>query len=361
MAVLDFEFLGNTVAQWSLAVAAFLATFTVLPLVKSYVAARRRKWGEARRGLPAALDLIAQLIARTTRLFLWTAAVYAGTRFLDIHPRAERLLEILIVVTCWLQVGIWAVGAVHYALEKRQKRDGADAAAAGSLTIIMFVVHLAVWSIIVLLALSNLGVNITALVAGLGVGGIAIALAVQTVLGDLLASLSIALDKPFRIGDTLGIDDYTGTVEDIGIKSTRLRSVSGEQLIISNADILKSRVRNLGRMPEQRALLTLNVDYETPRAKLDLIAGIVEAAVKAQPRTRLQYCVLKSFATTALEFEAAYYVQQPANLNFLKTVDAVNRQIHEGLMRNEIRFAYPTRQPWQPPRLPPPQPAKGES
>ena len=124
---------------------------------------------------------------------------------------------------------------------------------AGSLDIINFIARLVVWSILILVALSNLGVNITALLAGLGVGGVAVALALQNVLGDLFASLSIALDKPFVVGDSLGVDTFAGTVEHIGIKSTRLRSESGEQIILSNADILKSRVRNFGRAQETRA------------------------------------------------------------------------------------------------------------
>jgi small-conductance mechanosensitive channel len=204
-----------------------------------------------------------------------------------------------------------------------------------------------VWAIVALLALGNLGVNVTALVAGLGIGGVAIALAVQTVLGDLLASLSIAFDKPFRIGDTLGIDDYTGTVESIGIKSTRLRSISGEQLIVSNADLLKSRVRNLGRMPEQRALVQLNIDYENSHDKLDQVAPIAERVVTAQPNTSFKYCVFRNFGPTALEFELSYYVKEPKGLSYLTTVDAVNRRLQRELAEQAIRFSYPSRQPFQ--------------
>src|SRR5688572_25737681 len=121
-ALAEYEFLNNTLLQWGIAAIAFLATFTVLPLIKGYVAGRRRKWNEMHGQLPAALDLITSLVERTGRLFLWIVAVYVGSRFLDIHPRAERLLEIMVVVISWLQVGIWAVGAVQYGLERRQKR-----------------------------------------------------------------------------------------------------------------------------------------------------------------------------------------------------------------------------------------------
>lgn len=349
--ILKFEFLGNSVLNWSIALLAFLATFTVLPLLKSYVGSRRSKRVKAGHVLPTAFELVTELIARTGRLFLWIVAVYIGSRFLELNPRAERILSFLVIVISWLQVGIWLVAAVRFTLERRNHRDdGRDAVSSGSLTIVMFVTNLLVWAVVVLLALSNLGVDITALVAGLGIGGIAIALAVQTVLGDLLASLAIAFDKPFRVGDTLGIDDYTGTVEDIGIKSTRLRSVSGEQLIISNADILKSRVRNLGRMPEQRALFTLNVDYETSSELLRRVPALIEEAVKSQPRTRFTYCVLKNFGVTGLEFETIYYVLQPKD--YARTLGEVNQQIVLKLAQAGVRFSYAARMALQPLRQP---------
>src|SRR5260221_222180 len=147
-----------------------------------------------------------------------------------------------------IQVGLWAGLALRFYLEMKELERGADRVFAGSLNIINFIAHLAVWSLLILVALENLGVNITALLAGLGVGGVAVALALQNVLGDLFASLSIALDKPFVVGDSLNIDTYVGSVEHIGIKSTRLRSETGEQIILSNADILKSGVSaNAGR------------------------------------------------------------------------------------------------------------------
>ncbi len=192
----------------------------------------------------------------------------------------------------------------------KERERGADRMFAGSLDIIKFIAHVLIWSVLILVALSNLGVNITALLAGLGVGGVAVALALQNILGDLFASLSIALDKPFVVGDRLVIDSYIGKVEHIGIKSTRLRSDSGEQIILSNADILKSRVRNFGRAPEQRVLTTLRVSYETPSDKLrsipKLLEGIVaragERAFRALP---FEYSGRFGSAVRAVVFRAA--------------------------------------------------------
>jgi small-conductance mechanosensitive channel len=204
------------------------------------------------------------------------------------------------------------------------------------------VARIVVWSILILVALDNFGVNITALLAGLGVGGVAVALALQNILGDLFASLSIALDKPFVVGDSLNIDAFTGTVERIGIKTTRLRSESGEQIILSNADILKSRVRNYGRMPEQRVLTTLRVTYATPGETLKGIPKMLEGIVRAQANARFERCHLKTLGESALQFELSYFAQQPKLNPLLDLQQTVNFSIIDEFQRLGIEFAYPT-------------------
>ncbi len=205
------------------------------------------------------------LAERTSRLFLWGVAIYFAFSQLSFPLRVERAVETATVFIFWFQVGLWAMAAVRYGVDRRRQRNGSpDPARAGSIEIIIFVAGLVIWTMAFLLALDNLGVAIKPLLAGLGIGGIAVALAVQAVLGDLLASMSIALDKPFTVGDSLVIDGFNGTVEHIGVKSTRLRSVSGEQIIMSNADVLRSRVRNYGRLRERRGAIDLTVTYDTP-------------------------------------------------------------------------------------------------
>ena len=343
-AFLDRAFLGNSVRDWLFAAAAFLVIFTVLPLVRGFVLSRRAKLEALGRGA-AGVELALLLISRTSQLFLWIVALFFAGRFLESTSRIEQASKLLIVIVTWFQVARWGTTAVRFALERQQLKHEAagDAGFRGSIGIVMFVANLAIFSVAILLALDNLGVNITALVAGLGVGGIAIALAVQTILGDLLASLSITLDKPFTVGDTLRVDDIEGSVERIGVKSTRLRSLSGEEVIIANADLLRSRVRNLGRMPERRSLFTVGVAYETPREKLDAVPALVEAAVRGVADTRFEYCVFRSFGDSALNFEICYYVTDPRGGRYLAAIDAVNRAIHAAFGQQGIEFAYPTR------------------
>ena len=330
------ELLHNSLADWLLAGLAFVLTFTVLPLARRYLEAQRRRY--AGREMPAALGLLAYLAAHTSRLVLWTVALYAAERILSWPARIDRAFDMAIVVGFWWQVGLWAMAAVRYGVQRRREHDD-DLRLAGSINILLFVARLLVWGVVVLLALSNLGVNITALVAGLGVGGIAIALAVQTVLGDLFASLSIALDKPFVLGDVLRVDDIEGTVEQIGIQSTRLRSVSGEQVIIANNDLLKSRVRNLGRMSERRGVLRFALDYDTPRGQLDGVAALARAAVAAQPDARFVSCQLRELAATGALYELVFVVDHRRVADIGTAIDGIHRALLGAFGEAGIRIA----------------------
>lgn len=341
-ALLDYQYLHNSLLNWGLAALVFVFTFLVLPLTRGRIRAKQARWADGTHS--PALELLSLLLSNTSRFLLFIVALYFAGKILTLPHKVDRVADMIIVIGAWLQVGLWASVALRYYINHRQKRSGIDdAAAKGSVDVLMFCAQLIIWALLVLLALDNLGVNITALVAGLGVGGIAIALAVQTILGDLFASLSIAFDKPFTVGDTLRLDDYEGVVEHIGIKSTRLRSVSGEQIILSNADVLKSRVRNLGRMPERRVLFRLLVTYETPSEKVEQVSPIVQKIIAAQPQTRFVNCLLHTLGQYAMEFEVVYFVANKREVDHARTVDAVNRGIVRDFAKADINLAYPTR------------------
>jgi small-conductance mechanosensitive channel len=338
------EILWNSTGEWLVALAIFLATLTLLPLIKGYVSAKRRKWLQSQRALPVAIEVATLLIERTSRLFLWTVALYLAAIRLEFPGPVDRLIEWAIVLTFWFQIGLWGMAAARDAIDRRARRAGGpDPALAGSLSIIMFIAGLVIWSMAFLLALDNLGIEIKPLLAGLGIGGIAVALAVQTLLGDLLASMSIALDKPFTVGDALQVDDINGTVEHIGVKSTRLRSVSGEQIILSNADILKSRVRNNGRMHERRSAFWLNVAYGTPVEKLRAIPVAVREIVERQPNIRFDRCHLLNFSDWALRYEVAFFMKTPDYGAYADTQQAINLAIIERFNEMGVEFAFPSR------------------
>jgi small-conductance mechanosensitive channel len=199
-----------------------------------------------------------------------------------------------------------------------------------------------VWAVVGLLVLDNLGVDVTALVTGLGIGGVAVALALQNVLSDLFASLSIVLDKPFVVGDFIVVGDSMGSVEHVGLKTTRLRSLSGEQLVVSNSDLLGSRIRNYQRMSERRAVFQLGVTYETPPDKLRAIPAILRAVIEAQSATRFDRSHFKSYGAFSLDFETVYYVLTPDYNRYMDIQEAINLELLRHFTAHGIEFAYPT-------------------
>ena len=338
--VWQVSFLGNELGSWTVSLIIFLVTLTVLPLAARFISAQRRRMSQLRPGqVPFAIDLTLLLVERTNRLFIWGVAVWLASRDLSFPPRVEHWLSIALVLLFWMQVALWAMTAVRYAIDlRRQRSTGPDTLLKSSMEVILFAAGLVIWGVAFLLALDNLGVEIKPLLAGLGIGGIALALAVQAVLADLLASLSIALDKPFGIGDALTVDDCQGTVEHIGVKSTRLRSVNGEQIIISNADLLKSRVRNFGRLFERRALFQLEVHYETPVATLAALPRVVREIIEATPDTRFDRCHLLRCTDRALQFETVYFVTRPDYKAYADAQQSINLRILERFRALEVSF-----------------------
>lgn len=334
-------FLGNDLAAWTKAAVQFAVWFTVLPIAKRFVTRRLQRLEPQQSSAP--LELALDLLKRTTRAFLVVVAAYLAVQWLEVPERLDPWLDGTLLLFVWLQVALWGTAAIRFFVDRRLKRDlEAAKESAASMNILRFVGTAAVWAVAALLLLANLGVDVTALVAGLGVGGIAVALAVQNVLGDLLASLSIALDKPFKVGDFLVVGEQRGTVEYIGIKSTRLRSLSGEQVVLSNADLLSSRVHNFGRLSERRALFKIGITYETPQEKVAAVPRIIEEVIRAQPKTRFERAHFAAFGAYSLDFEAVYYVLDPAYGTFMDIQQAINLRLLEVFRERGIEFAYPT-------------------
>jgi small-conductance mechanosensitive channel len=335
----DQLLLGNSGWEWLTAVLIGGAVWTGLWIVRKAIASRYKGYSSARN--PTAIRLIAYLIGNTKQVLFLAIALDAAQGTLTFPPRIQHIVSNIVLLLILFQVGLWAGRTLRFYLATKEAERGADRVFAGSLDIINFVAGMLIWSLLILVALDNFGVNITALLAGLGVGGVAVALALQNVLGDLFASLSIALDKPFVVGDSLTIDGFVGKVEHIGIKTTRLRSESGEQIILSNADILKSRVRNHGRAAELRALATIRVAYGTPIEKLKAIPALMERIVREHEEARFERCHLKTLGDSSLFFELSYFVRQPSINPLLDLQQAVNFRILDEFKELGVEFAYP--------------------
>jgi len=360
---LQREFLGATALAWGQAALAALLSFAALVLLRRVLV--RRLGVLAVRTVTPVDDVLLELVRRTRTYFLAFLALWPAAAFVQPGGRAALVLRLLSVLIVTVQAAIWASVAVTQVIEARLR--SADPAAATTLGALGVLIRLALYAVLLLLALSNLGINVSALIAGLGIGGIAIALALQRILGDLFGSLSIVLDKPFVVGDFVVIGDLMGTVEHIGLKTTRIRSLSGEQIVFSNGDLLESRIRNFKRMAERRVLFNIGVVYETPVTKLSTIPDLLRGLVESAEGVRFDRAHFKSFDDFALTFEVVYFVLDP---DYNRYMD-VHQQILLGIARrfetDGIVFAYPTRtvylksEPAEPRPTPPTTPAPAAS
>jgi small-conductance mechanosensitive channel len=333
---------SNDLYDWG--TAGLLVAAALLALAVARFGASRIIGVIARRTASELGDHVARVIARTQLWLLFPLALYAGASALELPAKLERLIDFLVLVGLLLQVVLWVNNFIGYWMERQvEKRRGVDGEGVTALTLLGFTARVVVWALMLLLILDQLGFDITALVAGLGIGGVAIALAVQNILGDLFASLSIVLDKPFVVGDFIIVDDFVGTVEYIGLKTTRVRSLSGEMIVFANNDLLKSRIRNFKRMYERRVVFTVAVTYDTPLDKLEGIPAFLRAAVERRKQIRFDRAHFKEFADSALVFEVVYYVLTPDYNLYMDTQQAINLEICRHFREQHIEFAYPTR------------------
>ena len=331
----------NSVLDWIVATAIATGVLLALLLVRRLV--RRYHQRMVATAQTELLEIPLQVLSRTTLLFLLVLTPFLGAQYLTKGPAAERILGSALTIALFWQAGVWAAEATAAWLDRKRRRSMAtDRAAVGSIGIIGFILNVVIWALVLLLTLDNLGVDITALVAGLGIGGIAVALAVQNVLGDLFASLSITLDRPFVVGDFLAVGDFLGSVEYIGIKSTRLRSLSGEQIIMSNSDLLSSRVRNYGRMSERRVVFATRITYETSIDLIERVPVLIREIVESQQDTRFDRSHFAQHAPASLDFETVYYVLSADFNRYMDIQQAINLRLHRELDRLGVKFAYPT-------------------
>lgn len=284
-------------------------------------------------------------IAKATRQWLILGVtLFIGTRYLNLPERVETVFIVTATVAAFLQLGLWINAAMRFWLDRyRQRALENDAGSATSLAAMGFVGRVILWAALLLVMLDNLGVNVTALVAGLGVGGIAVALAVQNILGDLFASLSIVIDKPFVIGDFVVVDDMSGTIEHVGLKTTRVRSLSGEQIVIANSDLLKTRIRNYKRMYERRIVFHFGVLYQTTPEQLEAIPNMVREQIEATPNTRFDRAHFQKFGDSSLDFEVVYWMTVPDYARYMDAQQAINLGLVRRFKAAGIDFAYPTR------------------
>ena len=338
--ILGWSWQGNTLGAWLTALALFVATVFVLGLLRWVVV--RRLSAVALRTATWVDDLLVDGTRRTKDWFIVIVGLSVALKgVVMLHSGVAMILHGALVIGMMVQVAIWANGAVRFWVVHYRQNRGGDSSSVATVQGFAFLARIALGAMLIILTLDLLGVQVTTLVAGLGITGIAIALAVQSVLGDLFAALSIVLDKPFVIGDFIVVDSVEGNVEHVGLKTTRIRSIGGEQVIVSNADLLKSRIRNYRRLAERRVALTFKVAQDTDAAVAARLPAILREIVERQKPIRFDRAHLSRIGDWSLQYEVVYIVLSPDFTTHMNIQQQINVDVLERLRSERMMLATP--------------------
>lgn len=335
----SYFLLGNTVAEYFAAVSLFLALLIIFYYAQKLILTRFRRAAEHTK--TDIDDLVIDIFASIRPPFYALLSFYLALFLINVPTIGRDFVKIALLVWIVYQAVVMTQIIINFAVRRhfRGEEDDAARSAAG------FIGNIAkgiLWFIGFLLVLTNLGINVTSLLAGLGIGGIAIAFALQNILGDLFSSFAIRFDKPFRIGDFIIVGEHIGTVKKIGIKTTRIQSLHGEEIVISNHEITTARVQNYKRMEERRIAFAVSVTYQTPKEKMGHIPNIIRAIIESIEKTRFDRAHWKSYGSSSLDFEIVYYVLSGDYNLYMDIQQEINFKIYEAFEREGIEFAYPT-------------------
>lgn len=287
-------------------------------------------------------DLIVKGLEKYGLPILNFLVIYSGLQYLEFTERGQKIIDASIKVIVIYFIVRLVIAIIQMALEGyvRKQENGEDKLK--QLSSVMLVINIIVWVVGIVFLFSNLGFDVTGIVAGLGIGGIAIALAAQNILGDLFNYFVIFFDRPFEIGDFIVVDDKKGTVEYIGIKTTRVKSITGEQLVFSNSDLTTSRIHNFKRMERRRIVFKIGVVYQTPSEQLRKIPGILRTAIERQQSTTFDRSHFASFGDFSLFFESVYFIESADYNQYMDIQQNINLEVLEVLEKERIEFAFPT-------------------
>ncbi len=337
----------NAGKEWLLAILIFVAVWLVLKAFKNFGIIRLKKI--SKRTTNDFDDVLIEIVEKISIIFYFVISLYVATRSLILPPLVTKVIYGLFVIGLAYEV-IQALGRLtDYGARKMMSKaeNGEAEVDEGAVHTISIVVKILLWVFGVIMILGNLGVNIASLLAGLGIGGIAVALAVQSILGDIFSSFSILFDKPFKVGDFILIGDDMGVVEKIGIKTTRITTLQGQQLVVSNKELTSTRINNYGRMQKRRVAFDLGVIYETPKEKLEKIPELVKKSIESVEKTEFDRSHFKKYGDFALIFESVYYVNSADYNEYMDINQQINFNILDAFQKEGIEFAYPTQVEYQ--------------
>jgi len=338
---LEATFLGNTVRAYLWATGYFAAGILLLSFLRRLLLARLKRLAE--RSETGTDGFFLANLEKTLLPLLYFGAFYLASQNLSLSAAAQKALSTLGVVILTFMAIRFLSAVLEYLLKEVWLRKEPSESRERNLKILFPVIRMVLWSVALVFLLDNLGFEISAVVAGLGIGGIAVAMASQTVLGDLFSYVAILLDKPFEIGDFIILDGgFMGTIEYIGIKTTRVRTLSGEQILIPNSDLTSHRVRNYKRMQERRVVFKLGVTYGTTPEKMEKALSLVKEIIGKSPDVRFDRCHFSEFGDSSLNIETVYWVLSPDYNRYMDIQQDLNLAIQRAFAKEGLDFALPT-------------------
>ncbi|MGE5284493.1 MAG: mechanosensitive ion channel family protein [Actinomycetota bacterium] len=337
---LQREFYHNRISEYLICLAILAGGILVVTVAEAVAMRRLKAWAEKTR--TTFDDFLVGRIHGTGIPLAYLGIAQAALRYLTLTPRVERIIDIAGVALLTLIAVVFTVALVRYAFEEKMRKRVDSASGDRALRGVLSLVNVIIWITGILFLLDNLGFRISTVVAGLGIGGIAIALAAQAILGDLFGYFVILFDRPFEIGDFIIVGDFMGVIERFGIKTTRIAGLGGEQIVMSNKDLTDSRVRNYKRMAKRRVAFRLGVTYQTPVDRLREIPGIVAEVFREIEGATLDRVHFFSYGDFSLIYEIVYYVDGNDYTRYMDLQQMANLRIHEEFGKRKIEFAYPT-------------------
>ncbi len=338
--VMQQTFFGNTVSEYLVSLAILAGGLLAVVLLKRIIIRRLLVWAE--RTATTLDDFLIRIVDSRLVPILYCGVAYLSIHSLRLGPAVAKASDVVIAALLTLFSVRFLTAVIEYMIENVWLKKDEDATRRYSVKGLLPVIRVVVWGAAVTFLLDNLGFKVSTVIAGLGIGGVAVALAAQTVLGDLFSYFAILFDRPFKIGDFIIVDNYLGTIEHVGIKTTRIRSLSGEQVVFSNTDLTNSRVRNYKRMNKRRVVFSLGVTYQTTLEQLKEIPGIIEEIVREVDLTAFDRAHFFSYGDFSLIFEVVYYVLSSDYNIYMDIQQEINFRIKEEFERRGIEFAYPT-------------------
>ncbi len=338
--ILNYSIFGNSIYNYLIALGIFIGGIVIVFIFKKYILSRLKRWAESTS--TSIDDLLVRAIEKSLIPVFYFGIFYMSLHTLILSPDFKKGLSIAAIILITILIVRTIIYAINHGLKTYLKKSDDSEEREKQIKGIRGLVNLVIWSIALVFLLDNLGLKISAIVAGLGIGGIAIALAAQAVLGDLFSYFVIFFDKPFKIGDFIIVGDKVGVVEYTGIKTTRIRALSGEQIVFSNTDLTNSRVHNYKKMERRRVVFKLGVVYQTTSKKLKIIPQIVKEIIEKQEDTAFDRGHFASYGDFSLNFEFVYYVTGSDYNKYMDIQQSINLTIYEAFEKEEIEFAYPS-------------------